>query len=108
MGNQKQFDEIHEMVSFIKDNAVTKTEFSNAVTKTEFNELKDRVGSIESNMVTKDYLDKKLTDLHGDLVSLVRKEDGKVRTVIDLLTKKKVIDDGEANEIKHMEPFPVL
>jgi len=123
MENQKQLDGIYEMVSFIKNNAVTKTEFNerlkethemvsfikdNAVTKTEFNELKGRVGRIESNMVTKDYLDKKMADLRGDLVSLVRKEDNKVGAVVNLLNKKKVFEDEETDEIKRMEPFPIV
>jgi hypothetical protein len=106
MENNEQINDLVEMVTFLKDNAVTKTEFNGL--RSEFSELKDRVGRIESNMVTKDYLDNKLSDLRGDLVVMTRKEDGKVRALIDLLVKKNLVDNAEAEEIKHMEPFPIL
>ena len=52
--------------------------------QTEFVEIKGRLTDVEirlskvsATMVTKDYLDDKLGDLHGDLVLLMRKEDTK-------------------------------
>jgi len=59
-------------------------------------------------MVTKDYLDEKLADLRGDLVVLTRKEDAKVRTLVEILRERKVLTDDDAKRILSMEPFPQL
>lgn len=57
-------------------------------------------------MVTKDYLDDKLYDLRGDLVVLMRKEDKKVQSLVELLHSKKVISEKEAKLILSMDLFP--
>ena len=46
-----------------------------------FEEVNGRLGKIESNMLTKDYLDERLADLRGDLVVLTRKEDNKLKNI---------------------------
>lgn len=58
------------------------------------------------NLVTKDYLDEKLTDLKGDLTVLMRKEDRKLGALIELLKNKKIISDDDAKQILSLEPFP--
>lgn len=45
---------------------------------TRFETVEREITMIKSTMVTKDYLDDKLSDLKGDLVVLMRKEDRKV------------------------------
>lgn len=70
--------------------------------------MDQRFAKIEATMVTKDYLDEKLADLRGDLVVLTRKEDNKVRKLVDILKKRKVLSTKEADEILSMEPFPDL
>lgn len=42
-------------------------------------EVKQDIKEIKAVMVTKDYLNEKLTDLRGDLTVLIRKEDNKVK-----------------------------
>jgi hypothetical protein len=64
-----------------------------------------RLTRVEASAVTKDYLDIKLADLRGDLVVLTRKEDNKVKSLIDILKKKKVITNSEARQVLKMEPF---
>ena len=64
--------------------------------------------STMTTLVTKDYLDKKLADLRGDLVVLIRKEDHKVTSLIDVLHSRKVINSGEAKSLFRLEPFPRL
>ena len=97
MSNQeKQLEEILEIVTFVKDNAVTKGEF---------NELKSKVIKIESLMVTKDYLDEKMADLRGDLVVMMRKEDTKLKTLVEILKHKQLISDKDVKQIMTMEPF---
>jgi len=57
-------------------------------------------------MVTKDYLDDKLLDLRGNMVVMMRKEDDKVKTLVQILNKKKIIDDTDVKTIFSLEPFP--
>jgi hypothetical protein len=68
--------------------------------------VEGRLTKIESTMVTKDYLDEKLSDLKGDLVVLVRKEDRKLASLIDVLIRKSVISTDDAKHILALEPFP--
>ncbi len=70
----------------------------------QFSEINKRFTKIESLMVTKDYLDEKIADLRGDLVVLVRKEDSKLKKLVDVLTKKKIISKDDAKQINSMEP----
>lgn len=84
MPKDNQIEEILEIVNFLKDNSVSRDEY------------KKDINFIKSQMVTKDYLDTKLADLRGDLVVLTRKEDAKVKSLVDLLKKKKVITGAEA------------
>ncbi len=70
--NQTTLNDILETVRFIKDNAVTKEEFNKelGVVKGELNKIDNRLTRVESQMVTKEYLDDKLSDLRGDLTIL--------------------------------------
>lgn len=73
-----------------------------------FDGIDTRLTKVEATMVTKDYLDEKLSDLRGDLVILTRKEDLKVKKLIEILQKHKVINKKEVKELMSMEPFPQL
>ncbi|RLC38125.1 hypothetical protein DRH27_03025 [Candidatus Falkowbacteria bacterium] len=77
-------------------------------TNKEIGGMKKDIVKIKATMVTKDYLDEKMADLRGDLVVLIRKEDNKVRKLLDVLQKRKVISLKETKEILAMEPFPEL
>lgn len=77
-------------------------------TEEKFNGLEKDVGYLRSNMVTEDHLDDKFHDLKGDLIVLMRKEDIKIRKLIEILKKRKVISEKEFKEILSMEPFPQL
>lgn len=70
-----------------------------------FDGVEQRITSIEATMVTKNYLDDKLYDLRGDLVVLMRKEDKKVQSLVELLHFKKVISEEEAKRILSMDLF---
>lgn len=70
--------------------------------------LESDMKQVKATMVTKDYLDDKLADLRGDLVVLMRKEDKKVQSLIEVLCSKKVISTEEAKRILSMEPFPQI
>lgn len=82
-------------------------EFSNKVDE-KFVEVDKRFDKIEANMVTKDYLDSKLSDLRGDLVVLTRKEDTKMLKLVEILKRRAIITEAEEKEILSMEPFAKL
>jgi predicted nucleic acid-binding Zn-ribbon protein len=124
-------DDIYEVVTFVKDNAVTKEEFDGlkgevsglkgevsglkgevsglkgevSGLKGEVSEMNKRLTRVETTMVTKDYLDEKIADLRGDLVVMMRKEDTKLKTLVGVLHEKKVIDSGDVKKIYSLEPF---
>ncbi|HCC23122.1 TPA: hypothetical protein DF272_03000 [Candidatus Falkowbacteria bacterium] len=71
-------------------------------------EIRGDVQNIRGTMVTKDYLDEKMADQRGDLVVLMRKEDNKVKRLIDVLIQRGVITTEDKKSIVEMEPFPEL
>jgi len=70
--------------------------------------VETKLTRVESLMVTKDYLDDKLADLKGDLVLLTRKEDKKLKMLIQILEKRRLISPEEVKQIVAMEPFPEM
>lgn len=102
MGGKKQdnlgekIDDVLEIVNFLKDNAVMRDEFET------------RMNRVESQMVTKEYLDDKMADLRGDLVVMMRKEDNKLKTLLEILQSRKVITKVDATKVMAMEPFAQL
>lgn len=56
-------------------------------------------------MVTKDYLDDKLADLKGDILTVIRKEDRRVSSLIGILRKKNVLNDDEVHGLEQMQPL---
>lgn len=93
----------------------THTEQQFQVVKSEMGEMKPDIGGIKAdigkikaNMVTKDYLDDKLADLRGDLVVLMRKEDIKIRALVEILRQKNILTKEEEKKVLTMQPFPRL
>jgi len=74
--------------------------------KQDVGSLKLKVGSIQAQMVTKSYLDDKLADLRGDLISNDRKQDKKIDFLTRTLESKKVLTAKEADAIISLSPFP--
>jgi len=73
-----------------------------------FAEQDKKINSLKQTMVTKDYLDEKLSDLRGDLVVLTRKEDTKIKTLVNILSRNNTISEKDKEEIMAMEPFPEI
>jgi hypothetical protein len=71
-----------------------------------FVSIEGRLSKIEANMVTKDYLDDRLLNMKGDMVVMMRKEDEKVKTLVQILKQKNLLNDSEAKLILALEPFP--
>lgn len=69
-------------------------------------EFKHDLAAMETRLVTKDYLDEKLTDLKGDLTTLLRKEDHKVNTVVSILHQHQVLSDQDVEQVDQTLLFP--
>lgn len=74
--------------------------------KGEMTDMKSEITHIKSVMVTKDYLDDKLYNLKGDLITLTRKEDHKVVALTKELLHNRVISEESAKRILALESFP--
>lgn len=73
--------------------------------------LKGDVASIKATlttMPTRDDLSEKLADTKGDIITTVRKEDTKLRTLVEVLREKNVLNDPDIKRILSLEPFPQL
>jgi len=62
-------------------------------------------GVVNTQMVTKDYLDRKFSDFEGKIGGHLRKEDDKVNELTGILTEKKVLTKLEAKKIVQMGAF---
>ena len=96
-----------EILSAINDFA-TKTEERFQGIDKRFDGIDGRLGTIESTMVTKDFLTEKLADMKGDIITVVRKEDTKVVALINKMREKNSLTAEETKELLTMEPFPDL
>ncbi|MFA4873642.1 MAG: hypothetical protein WC659_07000 [Patescibacteria group bacterium] len=68
----------------------------------------ERLGRIEATMVTKSYLDDKLADLEGHLISKLRKEDEKLNRLVELLANKSILAVEDVAFLRQIEVFPSL
>ena len=91
----ERFDETLSAMNKFADNVQEK-----------FNKVDERFEKIETTMVTKDYLDEKLSDLRDDLVVMTRKEDKKLISLVEILEQKKVLPKTDADLMFSLEPFP--
>jgi len=101
-----------EIMEFLQENMVmkkdlkqelkafaTKEDLKGFATKTDFRAMQQEI---------LDGVDKKLVNLKGDLIVMMRGEDQKVVGLIDLLKNKAVITEIEAKQLLIMQPFPQL
>lgn len=118
--NKTEIQEVLEIVTFIRDNAATQKSVDalaervdNIETKvdhleTKVDNLDKKVDGLSVKMVSKEYLDDKLFNFRGDLVVMMRKEDVKMRALVEVMAQKQLLSKDEANKILSMEPFPQL
>jgi len=74
----------------------------------QFEELRSEMAKMRSEMVTKSYLDDKLADLEGGMVSNLRKEDNKVNKLLKLLETKSILSGEEVRSFDEYQLFPRL
>ena len=72
----------------------------------QLSEIKGRLDKIETTMVTKSYLDDKLADLEGNLISKLRKEDEKLNRLIEILQNKSVLSSEDTKQFQEFQIFP--
>jgi|SRR3989338_3838056 len=66
----------------------------------------DRVEQrLNTDMVTKEYLDDKLGDLKADIIVMMRKEDQKLNLLVDVLRQKQLLSNEEAEQVLALRPF---
>jgi len=70
--------------------------------------LDKRLARVESNMVTKDDLNRGLADLKGNIILKLREEDKKINLLIELLRERKVLKEEDVQILKQIEVFPQL
>lgn len=99
---------IDDVLKSIKDFAELTPTKEETPTKEDFSNLEKRLTKVESQMVTKVYLDKKIEELKGDSNSMLRKEDNKLKAVVNKLKQKKVFSTEDKKEVCSLEPFPEI
>ncbi len=88
---QQSLNHLTETVDFIKDNAVTQTEFTELKTDVEQFKLTTHAefNKINSTMVTKDYLDKKLYEFKSEIIQETRAGEKRLERLVGILTDQQ-------------------
>src|SRR3990167_8811540 len=111
MSNQNE-PTLSEVMGFLQENMVTKDDLKGGLkgfaTKDDLKEFATKVDLRKMQEEILDGVDRKLFNMKGDLIMVMRGEDQKVVSLIGLLQNKSVITSEEAKHILAMEPFPQL
>lgn len=99
---------MNELMDFLQENMATKEDLAGFATKEDLANFATKHDLKEMEHRILDTMDDKLTDLKGDLIVLMRKEDTKLVELIDVLRNKNVINKDEASRILGMQPFPQM
>jgi len=93
--------EINELQIFLQGFVATKEDVRESERK-----LRKEMGVMKTEL--KEHVDEKLSDLQGNIIVLMRKEDYKVLSLIKILKEKNVLSDSEVRQLLKMEPFPKI
>lgn len=93
----KRFDSLETRVTRIEETMATKEDLKGMATK-------EDLGKLRSDLI--DYIADQNMNLRGDIIQVVRGEDKKVLSLIQLLVQKSLISKKEAEGIVSMQPFP--
>lgn len=101
----ERFKELRRDIFEIKDNtSLMKQDITGL--KINVSEIDTHLRSVEENMVTKDYLDRKLDGLCADLILMAQRANTKLSVLIEELVGQKVLTIEVARRILALEPFP--
>lgn len=90
----KEFDEVHKQMGSMATTMATKDDLSR------------EVGKLRSDMI--DYIAQQNMQLKGDLIVLMRGEDKKLFSLVELLVEKNIISKADANRVTNIQPFPQM
>ncbi len=76
--------------------------------KSEIGGMKSEIGGMKALMVTKDYLDEKIFTMRGDIIAVIKQEDVKYQTLINIMRKRELISFEDEKAILSQPPFPKL
>lgn len=102
MKTEPRPSEILEAITTFADNVDRRLEHL----ETDVGQLKSDMVNVKSQMVTKSYLDDKLCDLKGDMVSMLRKEDQKANRLVNILAENQVLTPSQAKDVLSFKVFP--
>ena len=65
---------------------------------------KEDLGKFRSDMI--DHIAKQSMELRGDIVVLMRGEDRKLVTLVEILVEQNILSKSDALRVTRLEPFP--
>ncbi|PIS42207.1 MAG: hypothetical protein COT24_04670 [Candidatus Kerfeldbacteria bacterium CG08_land_8_20_14_0_20_40_16] len=68
--------------------------------------VEKRLERVDSQMVTKSYLDDKLADLEGGLITKLRKEDQKMNLLVEIMRRKSLLTKADVKLLDEFRIFP--
>lgn len=72
-----------------------------------FKGIDDRFDNLETRMDNmEESITKQISSLRGDLILVVRKEDKKLNTLVNILKKKNILSDSDLKIIANIRVFP--
>ena len=75
-------------------------QFANAAS-----DLSTLAGKVDQ-LPTKSYLDDKIAELEGGLITKLRKEDDKVNRLLEIMKQKSLLSESEVAELVGLQIFP--
>lgn len=100
----KRFNELESSINEFAN----KTEMRFLGIETNIKEMKGEIGNLKMDMLTKDYLDERLFDLRGDIISVIKGEDNKLKELAKILKEKGAISKADFEQVFSLAPFPQI
>src|SRR3989338_8225536 len=103
------FDDVAREIGEIRSEMATKDDLTREIGKLRSematkDDLTREIGKLRSDMI--DYIAKQNMELRGDLVVLMRGEDRKLFTLVEIMVEKNLLSKTDANRVTKLEPFP--
>lgn len=71
--------------------------------RSEFTSIKKEVIHIQNHMVTKEYLDRKLSDVHDSWKIILNRVDERINALIQVLVAKQIVNERDVSHILAMK-----
>lgn len=73
-----------------------------------FEKIEGDIGYLKNNMVTKDYLDKKLAELEGKIILIIKRGEERFNILLEILLERGTINKKDVDRIQAIELFTIL